>query len=72
MAADLENIIEKLDYENLNILQVSDILDDKYELSSISNTLIKIRKRKHIFPPNVFGKCGIDSRANPCGDASEY
>ena len=72
MDTDLEQIIEKLDYDNLNILHVSELLNDKFELSDISNTLIKIRKRKEIFPPNVFGKCGIDSRANPCGDASEY
>ena len=72
MKSDLEKLIEQLEYENLNILQVSELLDDKFELSNISRTMMKIRKRKEIFPPNVFGKCGIDSRANPCGDASEY
>ncbi|MFK8038537.1 MAG: hypothetical protein AB8B74_09630 [Crocinitomicaceae bacterium] len=51
---------------------MSAVLNDKYDLTSISNTMTKIRKKKQIFPPNVFGKCGIDRRANPCGDASDY
>ena len=72
MSDELEKIIEKLDFENLNILQISDMLNDKFMLTSISNTMLKIKKKHQIFPPNVFGKCGIDPEANPCGDASEY
>lgn len=72
MSDELERIIEKLDFENLNILQISDMLNDNFTLTSISNTMLKIKKKNQIFPPNVFGKCGIDPEANPCGDASEY
>ncbi|MFK8045036.1 MAG: hypothetical protein AB8B72_06055 [Crocinitomicaceae bacterium] len=72
MRSNLEIAIEKLDFENLNILQISSLLNSDSDLTQISNTMTKIRKRKQIFPPNVFGKCGIDRRANDCGDASEY
>ena len=72
MSYKLERLIENLKYEGLTILQVSNLLEEDFDLSMISQALTRIYKRKEIVPPNTFGKCGIDSRANPCGDACEY
>jgi hypothetical protein len=72
MVFDLEHAIEQLDFEHLNILEVSALLPGENDLSAISNAMTVLRRKKQIFPPNDFGKCGIDRRANDCGDASEY
>lgn len=72
MTNKLERLIENLNYEGLTILQVSAILKDEFDLSMISKAMTRLYKRKEIVPPNIFGKCGIDPEANPCGDASEY
>lgn len=72
MDKNLENSIAKIDFEHQTILEVAKQLNEAYSLTDISHTMTKLRKRKQIFPPNDFGKCGIDRRANDCGDASEY
>ena len=72
MTSKIEELIESLNYEGLTILEVSKLLEHKFDLSMISNAMARINKRKEIIPPNTFGKCGIDSEANPCGDANEY
>ena len=68
----LEKLIASLDFEELNILQVSKMLGEEYDLSMISSALIRLKKKNELVPQNTFGKCGIDPEANPCGDASEY
>lgn len=72
MLAELEKKIENIDFEKLTILQLSEMLQNQYDLTDVSRIMTKLRKKKQIFPPNDFGKCGIDRRANDCGDASEY
>jgi hypothetical protein len=72
MNNELDNLIQEIDFENLSIMEVSKILNEKFDLSSISRSMARIREKKQLKPANNFGNCGINPEANPCGDANQY
>jgi hypothetical protein len=72
MNSKLDQLIEAIEFENLTIIEVSNLLNDAFDLSRISESMVRIRKKRQLAQPNTFGSCGINRDANPCGDASEY
>ena len=65
---------EGLPFEGIIELLVSNDLFDsnKHFEKSVKRVLNEIQKEKRTIPHSKFGSCGIDSNANPCGDADEY
>ncbi len=64
--------IAKLDYQNMNVLDVFTALNKEYAMNDIQKTLTVLKDGNKRRSKNEFGKCGIDPDVNPCGDADEY
>ena len=43
-----------------------------HSFTSLRRILNEVQKEKRTIPNSKFGSCGINSDANPCGDADEY
>ena len=64
--------IIRLDFENLNVVQIYNLLQKKFDIAEIQKVLKELKKQLGEVKVNDFGKCGIDPEVNPCGDADEY
>lgn len=64
--------IRSLDFENLNVVQIYNLLQKQFDIAEIQKALKELKKQVGEFKVNDFGKCGIDPEVNPCGDADDY
>jgi len=71
--------LHSINFQGLSFDEIIDLLISKniYDSEQHSDTSIKrvlneVQRGKRTIPIYKFGSCGIDSDANPCGDADEY
>ncbi|MCO4814608.1 MAG: hypothetical protein KC454_07835 [Flavobacteriales bacterium] len=57
----------------IKVLKENHLFDPKiHSFTSLRRILNEVQKEKRTIPNSKFGSCGINSDANPCGDADEY
>ena len=76
---EIKTYLQAINFQGLSFEDVIQLLKAKGIYSSKSHSTIsmkrilnEVQKEKRTIPVSKFGSCGINSDANPCGDADEY
>ena len=75
----IKQYLHSINFQGLSFEEIIEELKSKELFDSTNHSeltlkriLNEVQKEKRTFPVSKFGSCGINSDANPCGDADDY